>query len=145
MISVSAASGLVVSEQFRYTVSRDHPKKSAAVATSHRKQTRCDLLRDSHSSLRRFRRYQVRHDPYSISHVAIFRQNRGDPWYGCCTLTTASQVKGMAGHVGRPPLYNMLMLMREFAAHPRVGRYAMQPIACFREGRGFPGDTTYKC
>jgi hypothetical protein len=30
------------------------------------------------------------------------------------------------------------------AAYPRVGRYAMQPIACFAKAGGPPGDTSYK-
>ena len=48
--------------------------------------------------------------------------------------------QSMVAHVGGPTLLYS-MLIREFANYPRVGRYAMQPIACFREGRGSPGDT----
>jgi hypothetical protein len=39
------------------------------------------------------------------------------------------------------------MLSSEFAAYPRVGRYAMQPgnhRLLFAKAGGFPGDTSYK-
>jgi hypothetical protein len=67
-----------------------------------------------------------------------------------CTLTTASEVKGERRNRCWPcrrrphsTVHNITYLCGEFAAYPRVCRYAMQPLACSREDWGFPGDTIY--
>jgi hypothetical protein len=57
-------SRVVLSELYRCTVSRNHPTRTSVVAMPHRKQTRRDLVRDSHSSLRRFRLY-----PYGMTFI----------------------------------------------------------------------------
>ena len=126
-------SRVVLSELYRYTVSRDHPTKTSVVAMPRHKQTRRDLVRDSHPSLRWFRLCSYGMTFIRSLVLTIFRQNRDVLWYGCCMLITGESgaFQSMITSAAHFKVWYSI-LIQDFAAYPR---YAKQPIACFARVR----------